>query len=355
MAKVAAKREEEEMVRREHEAEARRLIEKKDREDFQKELNDTWNAKFESVCGAICGGKNVGSHDEELAKLKKQVELLQIKQLQKGNAAGASSSRSVPGDDTLLARLMQEQEIMKKKMESAFNTCKRMEGLEKELRVLKQSHEKAVLEAETWKKEALKSGNKRSQIATSPSSQLKMPLVTPRHSPGRMDNIQHVHNLEVEALQKLRLQEMNWRREAEQENARLKEQLAKQEAERRSTPRSTFRERLDDAEAVGGTVKSTKVKKKSGSVDEVTQENDREVFIREAKKELRDKKKDEVTELCVKEGVEYSTLSESISDIIAKWVERAFGKKPAVQEISEDVATGMEKEDTHVGRDSTDS
>ncbi|GBG66104.1 hypothetical protein CBR_g55447 [Chara braunii] len=286
MAKVAAKREEEEKVRCEQEAEARRLKEKKEREDFQKEMNDTWNAKFELVCGAVRGSKSAGGQDDELDKLKKQVELLQIKQMQKGDAAAASTSRSVPGDDAFLAHLMQEKELMKKKMESTLDSCKRMAGLEDELRALKQSHDEAIREAETWKKVALKSGNKRSRIATSPSSQLKMPPVTPQHSPRRMDNIRHMHNLEVETLKNLRLQEMNWRREAEQENVRLKEQLAKQEADKRSTPQSAFHVRLDDAGDVGGTARTTETKKKSGGADETTEDNDREAFIREAKKEF---------------------------------------------------------------------
>ncbi|GBG67908.1 hypothetical protein CBR_g1027 [Chara braunii] len=250
---------------------------------------------------------------------------------------GASTSKAAGGDDAFLARMMQEQEMMKQRLETAMKACQKMESLEEEIQTLKKSQEEAVMEAKNWKREALKSGNKRSRIATSPSAHLKL------------------HTLEVEALKELRLQELNRRREMEQENARLKEELSKREAAKKDTPGSSFRERLDDVDKEERTThKSCKGKKKAGEIDGNT-DVERKVFIRGAKKELRGKKKDAITKICLKEGVKYTTFSETIAEIIAKRVDRAFGKRPAIQEVSNDVVGDPLNEDKEDGRDSATS
>ncbi|GBG70547.1 hypothetical protein CBR_g6673 [Chara braunii] len=300
MAKVLAKQQEEEKKKRALEEEESRSKEKKDREEFQKQLNDAWNAKFEAMCGSLRSGRGAGANEEEINKLKKQVESLQIRNTQ-GNSLGASTSKAAGGDDAFLARMMQEQEIIKQPMETAMKACQRMESLEEEIRTLKKAEEEAVMEAEIWKKEALKSGNK------------------------------------------------------QQENAKLKEELSKRDAGRKETPRSSFPDRLDDVDKEGKAIhKSSKGKKKVGEIDSNTNV-DREVFIREAAKELRGKKKDAITEICLKEGAKYTTLGETIAEIIAKRVERAFGKRPAIQELSDDVAGDPLHEDKEDGRDSATS
>ncbi|GBG62041.1 hypothetical protein CBR_g28517 [Chara braunii] len=280
-----------------------------------------------------------------------------------GNS-GASTSKPMVSDDAVLARLLHDQDEMRSKLKAAVGACKKVEILENEVRVLRKSHDDAVQEAETWKKEALRTGNKRSHIATSPASTLKMPpATTPRKSPSRertnVDTMQlrQLHNLEVETLKELRLQELNRRREAEQENERMKEELAKRDADKRVTPKSSFREKLDEAEGnVGGSILRTeKGKKKPGAGNKVGKENDRESFIWEAKKEFRNLKKDDVMDICMKEGVKYTTLSETITEIISKRAERAFGKKAAVQDISDDVAGEPQNGGKDDGRDSATS
>ncbi|GBG83367.1 hypothetical protein CBR_g37081 [Chara braunii] len=308
--------------------------------------------------------KNTGADNNELEKLKEQVERLQRGAKSGVDRSGASSSQAAVNNDRLIARLLQEQERMKAKMESAVSACKRVEALESEIRVLKQQQGEAVQEAERWKREALKSGNKRSRFASSPSySAQKPPVATPRRSPSRErpvadpTQLKQLHNLEVEALKELRLQELNRRREAEQELAKLKEELAQREAEKKTTPRSSFCERLYEAEGTGGgaLLQTVRGKKKAGNVHEVEIVSDREAFIRDARKELRNLKKDDVMEICMKEGVKYTTLVETVTEIISKRVERAFGKKAFCEEISDDVAGEPLAEGKDDGRDSASS
>ncbi|GBG75881.1 hypothetical protein CBR_g21123 [Chara braunii] len=335
MAKILAKWAEEARLLKEREDEERRLKEKQDREKFQKELSDTWNAKFESVCGALRANKGSNASEVEIEKLKKQIEDLRVNQRHGLTNPGASTSAPTTGNDALLARILQEHDDMK---DTVRGCCR-----------LRQSREEALQEAETWKKEALKSGNKRSRIATSPSSSLKMP---PAATPAK--GLQEIHNLEVEALKALRLKELNWRWEAEQENerlkqqqremerehARLKEELSKRGQDKR-TPLSSFRERLDEADGpADGLGARTVRKKKSASGSDEARDNDRDAFMREERKEFRNLKKDGVMEICLREDVKYTILTETVTEIIAKRAERAFGKRAVVQEISDDLAEG---------------
>ncbi|GBG80205.1 hypothetical protein CBR_g30571 [Chara braunii] len=356
MAKLLAKRQEEEWLQKMQEEEERRLKEKQERERFQKELSDEWHAKFESACGALRSNSNRVDH--ELEKLKKQIEDLKISQRQ--GTSGASTSNPAIGNDALLARVLQEHEDLKSRF-----------SLEVELRTLKQSREEALQEVETWKNEALKSGNKRSRLATSPSSGLKMPpTITPaprkERSGADASKLQQLHNLEVDALKGLRLQEMNWRREAEQENERLKERRAKVERENaklkeelaardkvKRTPVSSFRERLDEADtAVGGTSSKTTKKKRGVGGNDDGRDNDCDAFLREARKEFCNLKKDDVMEICMKEGVKYTTLTETVAEIISKRADRAFGKKAVVEEISDDHSDDVQADGKSDGRDS---
>ncbi|GBG76593.1 hypothetical protein CBR_g22472 [Chara braunii] len=200
---------------------------------------------------------------------------------------GATTSGQAVRDDALLARILHEHEEMKVKMEVAEVANKRAESLEEALRLMKQRHEDALQEAETWKKEALQSDNKRSRVAISPSSQLRMPpAATPRKTPAERppcdpSQLVHLHALEVNALKELRLQELNRRREAEKENAKLKEELARRDA----GPKSPFQQKLDDA---GGSVaRTSRAKKKTIEDDESGKENERGVFYSRSKERVR--------------------------------------------------------------------
>ncbi|GBG63745.1 hypothetical protein CBR_g39289 [Chara braunii] len=148
-----------------------------------------------------------------MQKLLKEIEKLQL--AQSATAKNDSASTSRPPDDALLAKMMQEHEEMKMKLEAAAVANKHVETVEESLRMIKQQHELAMQEAESWKREALRSGNKRSRLATSPPSQLKMPSTTPRKSSVERPTVDptqlaQLHMLEVNTLKELRLQELNW-------------------------------------------------------------------------------------------------------------------------------------------------
>ncbi|GBG80390.1 hypothetical protein CBR_g30758 [Chara braunii] len=325
-------------------------------------MNDAMNARFETVCDAFRGQKKNSEADvQKIQVLEKKIQGLKVAQSTMARNDGASTTKMGVRDDALLARILQKHEEMKAKMDVATAANKRVESLEEALRVLKQQHEDAVLEAENWKKEALQTGNKRSRMATSPTSTLKIPSstlkispdATPRKTPvERVEDpsqLMQLHTLEVNALKELRLQKLNRRQEAEQENAKLKEELAKLAASK-SVPKSAFQQKLDDAE--GSAAKTGTGKKKPGDGEEGTRLTEREVFVKDAKKELGNKRKDELIEICMKEGVKYNTIPKTITDIIEKRVERAFGKKAEVQDISEDGCEPNSKEDSRNSADS---
>ncbi|GBG65725.1 hypothetical protein CBR_g52319 [Chara braunii] len=240
----------------EKEEEERRLNEKREREALNKKLHDAMNARLDEMYEVVHGQKRSGNDGAPtMEKLLKEIEKLQLAQSTVVRNDGASTSRPPIRDDALLAKMMQEHEDMKGKLETAAVVNKRVELLEESVKAVKQQHEHALQEAEIWKKEALRYGNKRSWLATSLSSQLKMPLTTPRKSTLERpfvdpNQLAQLHTLEVNALKEMRLQELNRRCEAEQENARLKEKLAKRDAEREA-PKSVFQQRLD---AAGGSV-----------------------------------------------------------------------------------------------------
>ncbi|GBG62721.1 hypothetical protein CBR_g31738 [Chara braunii] len=145
------------------------------------------------------------------------------------NWNGASTSGNQVAQDKVVARLIQALEELKAKLE------KRVETMEGEIRSLRLMKDEAAAEVEIWKKKALRTGNKRSRIALSPGAQLKVDSQsTPVKSPGKArllsDHAAHawiveLHNLEVNALKELRLQELNRRRAAEQCLAEMEERM----------------------------------------------------------------------------------------------------------------------------------
>ncbi|GBG71639.1 hypothetical protein CBR_g9055 [Chara braunii] len=211
MANELARKEEEEKLKKAKEEEERRLLDKKEREALNKELHDAMNARLDVVYEAVRGQKQADvSGEEKMEKLLKEIEKLQVAQSEVTNNSGASTSRPSVHDDALLAKMMQEHEDMKRRVALASAANKRAETLEASLRTIKQQQELAMQEVETWKKEALRTGNKRSRLATSSSAQLKIPATPPRKSSNDRPSIDplqlaQLHTLEVNALKELRL------------------------------------------------------------------------------------------------------------------------------------------------------
>ncbi|GBG91329.1 hypothetical protein CBR_g52215 [Chara braunii] len=166
------KKAEEEGVKREKAEEENKLKAKKERDDFHALISAEMNTKMDRMFEVV-RGKSAPTQEQEIAKLKKQIEKLQSLQMLKNGSTsqtnwnGTSCSGNQVAQDEVFARLMQSQEELKSKLE------KRVESIEGEIRSLKLMKDEATAEAEVWKKEALRTGNKRSRIALSPSAQLR--------------------------------------------------------------------------------------------------------------------------------------------------------------------------------------
>ncbi|GBG68553.1 hypothetical protein CBR_g3097 [Chara braunii] len=202
-------REEKENVSKEKEKEERRLNKKREREALNKKFHDAMNARLDEMYEVVRGQKRRGNNGEPtMEKLLKEIEKLQLAQSTVGRNHGASTSGPPICDDTLLAKMMQEHKDMEVKLEMVAVVNKRVESLEESLKAVKQQHEHALQEAENWKKQALRSGNKWSWLAKSPSSQLKMPSTTPCKSTLERPSIDptqlaQLHTLEVNALKEM--------------------------------------------------------------------------------------------------------------------------------------------------------
>ncbi|GBG62590.1 hypothetical protein CBR_g31226 [Chara braunii] len=296
------------------------------------------------------------------AKLDKVCEALAGKQDKVPAKGTGEASSSYTHQDDAIAILMRRQEEMRIKLELAVGAQKKVESLEAQVCSLEKLRDEITAEAETWKKEALRSGNKRSRIALSPSAQSREAcLTTPVKSTCRpqvdMSHLKELHNLEVNALKGLRLQELNRRRETEHELAEMKKKIAQLELTKK-TPRSSLRDKLEEVVEITET-KDDRVKSKISETEADIEENNWETFIKGEKKALRNLKKEEVMKICKKEGIVYSTLPKTVNEIIAKRVVADFGekkkKKSKVDETYEDICAETVDGGTNEERDSAAS
>ncbi|GBG88809.1 hypothetical protein CBR_g48424 [Chara braunii] len=136
--------------------------------------------------------------------------------------------------------------------------------------------------------------------------------------------------MEVEALQALRISEMNARKESEVEIDRLKQSLARLEMVQRTGTRGTnLKLKLDEAAGKndnaanepGPSVRKNKEKAAPGSVSKAV---DRDAFVMANRWDLRGKNKDAVMTICKNEGVVYTTLEPTKEAIVQARVEKTF-------------------------------
>ncbi|GBG59268.1 hypothetical protein CBR_g32283 [Chara braunii] len=254
---------------------------------------------------------------------------------------------------------------------------KRFKALEEVIHALQKQCEDAEANAEVWKAEALRPGNKRGgiSIGTTPVTQTRIrPRMTPAETLGatrrvdeRLKGLVERHQEEVGILQDQRVKEMNARKQSEEELEKLKQEMTRLDVENRRKTRSNLKARMDEAAVT--TVRREKNRECEGVVFSAVKSvgkvgaspaplNNREAFLRAARKELRGKKKDQIIEICGKEGVDYTTLNPTKEFIARRRTERAFdekmdearSKEKEVLEVTED---GEESEDD--GRESADS
>ncbi|GBG86730.1 hypothetical protein CBR_g41795 [Chara braunii] len=297
-AKARQQRKEEEKTKREKEDEERRLKDKREREELQREMS----AKMDRLSEAVNGKKS--SDSDEIAKLKSLVEALtrqcnlgreketkvgeseevvklraQVEQL-KRDASGANTSSAMPKhvkESEELVRLRCEQSEVKAATE------KRLATLEEVIFALQKQCETAEANAEAWRNEALRPGNKRDSIAIgqTPVSDARVRMrATTLEKPGgdvrmntQLKGLVERHQREVELLKEMRLREVNARKESEEEVEWLKEQMARMEDGGRVRG-TNLKTKMD--EVAGTSVGKDKGKK---SVTPTTKANQRDVFL----------------------------------------------------------------------------
>ncbi|GBG63785.1 hypothetical protein CBR_g39329 [Chara braunii] len=362
-AKEKAAREEEERKKREREEEDRRQREKKDREDFQSQMKQELNENLDKVYKAIDGKRNGDS--EEVAKLKATINDLQRRM----NGVSASTEVTKPVSEAEeLARLRREQ------VEIKTASDKRQSALKDVVLALQRQCEEAEVNAEAWKNEPLRPGNKWESLALGPTPTTQVRFwarTTHVETPKRqvevdLKGIVERHQMEVKALQDLPIKEMKARRDSEDEVLRLKDELAKLAMEKRTGARGTnLKSRLDEVavrkekgvveDEVGPSNRKSKVMTAPSYVARTV---DRDTFVRENRRQLRGKKKKEVITIYEKEGVPYTTLELTKEVIVQERAAQAFenedgkkdnGKNVVVIEVS---GEGDESSDKDDGQDS---
>ncbi|GBG73726.1 hypothetical protein CBR_g17066 [Chara braunii] len=291
---------------------------------------------------------------DEVTKLRAEVEKL------KHGKDVASTSAAVfqtTCEAEEVARLRKEHADVK------AATDKHLATLEEVIFALQKQCKAAEANADVWRNEALRPGNKRGSVAIghTPVSDARVRAritpVVPPCSGGRVNiqlkDIVERHQREVELLKEMRAREVKARKESEDEVDRLKNEMARLNTGRRSKG-TDLRRKMDEA-----VVPTTKGKTVVDVVDHVMQ---RDVFLRAAGKELRGKRKEEVIDICDKEGVEYTTLDPTKEAIAQGRADRAVGvdlddgkgkgKDDTVVEVTDDGGDNSEPSD---GRDSATS
>ncbi|GBG84442.1 hypothetical protein CBR_g38727 [Chara braunii] len=346
--------EEEERRKREKEEEDRRQRDKKEREDFQAQMHKEMSAKLDRVCDAVNGKK--ASDSEEVMKLKAQVEALtlqhrestagekksgeaeevarlklEVESLKRGRDVASTSATVTTGESEEVSRLRREYADMR------AVTDWRLASLEEVIHALQKQCEAAENNVEAWRLEALRPGNKRGSVAIGqcPITEARVrPRVTLYEIPravsrvnGQLKAIVERHQQEVDLLKEMRLKEVNARKESEEEVERLKEAMARLGTSRK-TKGTNLRTRLDE---VAGPSSRKDKGKAPASPD--TQAVDRDVLLKNARRQLRNLKKDDVVAFCEKEGITYTKLDLTKEAIAQRRAGRAFGDDDTVTQV----------------------
>ncbi|GBG68229.1 hypothetical protein CBR_g2780 [Chara braunii] len=166
----------------------------------------------------------------------------------------------------------------------------------------------------------MRPGNKRGSIALgcTPTSDARVrPKVTPVIVPStagkvnmQLKGLVERHQREVDLLKEMRLRKVNAQKESEEEVERLKEAMARLGTTRKLRG-TNLKTKLD--EAVGGASLKDKGKRPVSPAEQACQ---RDVFVREARKQLRNLRKEEVIAICEKEGIEYTKLDPTKEAIV---------------------------------------
>ncbi|GBG68494.1 hypothetical protein CBR_g3038 [Chara braunii] len=177
------------------------------------------------------------------------------------------------------------------------------------------------------------------------------------------------HVLEVDNLKEMRIREINARREVEQELEVVKEKQRKDEEEvmklrsqlkelsmekRRHAAGTNLKSKLDEATRLSS--KKTEKGKQAATPRAATDQRD--IFLKDARRVLKNLTKKELLVICEEEGVDYvklDTTKKLIANLRAdRAVEAGKGERNGVtiQEVSDDGGGGNQQENGDVSTDS---
>ncbi|GBG63547.1 hypothetical protein CBR_g38615 [Chara braunii] len=343
-----AARDEEERKKKEKEEEERRAKDKREREEMHSLFAKEMNARLDGISNAIGGKKE--KEDNEVSKLKEEIE--RLKKSQRGSEASTSTS-----DKEAVKALQKEISDMRMASEARFGSLE--DEIEKERRLRLE----AMADAEAWKSEALRPGNKRGSLAigASPTTQARVrPRVVPTSTPEGTRKVvdEHYrsvvkrHGMEVDLLKEMRLKQIKARREAQEELAKVREKQLEDERKmnklhermrelkfekRKRRPMTNLKPQLDEAAGVSVRKTDTRANK---LVSPTMEGGEREKFLKKARKGLKNLRKEEVRGICEKEGITYDKLDVTKEEIAQLRTAREFkdgegkGKQVVVHEVS---------------------
>ncbi|GBG67430.1 hypothetical protein CBR_g565 [Chara braunii] len=358
--KVKSKRDEEEKKKRDDDEKERREQDRKEREEMHRQMMEDMNKKWEKICEKM---------DEKKGDSRKK-EIDRLRSFANNAVASTSSTKATIEGEELIRQLLREQEAMKKKLEESIAAQKRLEILENEMTLMRTMRDEALKEVETWKNEALRPGNKRGCAAVTPTTVARTRnRATPEPTTG-LAGIVHRHNLELEALKNLRIVDFNARREKEPENDQLRVTMEEEanarceqelENERLRTviadieaaqrvPCTNLRQRIEEMAS------TDKGKQKTVTEPLSARAMEKKKFAKEQRKDLGNRKKDGIIEICAKEGLKYVTSKRSVEDIINQRMKTTFSDEgKAVQEVSDDTGGGMAEKEVSAEGDAATS
>ncbi|GBG72303.1 hypothetical protein CBR_g11232 [Chara braunii] len=324
------KKEEEERRSREEEEEKRRERDRKDREVAYKKMSEEMNARFYKVSEAL-ESKTTKDSSKEIAMLKEQIERLQ--HTKDGDRPSSSGATSIENE---MMRKLHELEEFKSSAQAEAD--RRVTLLEEEVKVLKLLHKRVQDEAESWKQEALRPGNKRGCIAISesPSLMTRKGQESQRWTPLLLRHYGATRR-EADLLRK-------GKETMEQEIERLKEEVTRLNLERQCAgTASNLKAKMDEA----ATNSARKKGKEPASVGKTYKEaNDKQDFVADARKNLKGLKKDVVKVICAKEGIEYTMLERTKEAIVTQRAATTFGST-SVEVVPDDSARSADVADAN--------
>ncbi|GBG76385.1 hypothetical protein CBR_g22132 [Chara braunii] len=351
-----AKNREEERLRIEREEEGKRLKWKGELEKFEADMGLCLEKKLDEL-GAFIKGKSTsevpltnGSEDE-LTKLRRENGDLKAKINSFLNKSGDDKVMYLPqeimelrkqvtskqaSEDAIFALKLEVNE-MKRLSNSKLDLEKEVANLKKEISSLQGRKDRVTAEANQWKDEALRSGNKRGSVAVCTPDGPARGTPKPRWTDTMRDadkwreeyrNLRNLHqlaNVEAEALKKKRAEAEAKRMEVELQVKKLEEKMSKLTASGEKGGKgggTNLKDRMEEV-ALRSARKGVKVtpgrlagrSPSSGASQEVAEVNDHASFVDGEKNKLRLLRKAGLEPLCKEAGIKLGRFEDTICEL----------------------------------------